>query len=101
MEAVSVAAQFMNRQDVYSVETATYNQVQAFKVTFSSGDIVYVGLDGQVITTTKLQPVVVNVEPTKKPKKNRSSDNSTNSQPQNNGAQDPHNGDYGGEGGDD
>jgi hypothetical protein len=91
MEAVSVASQFMNQQDVYSVESATYNQAPAFKVTFSSGDIVYVGLDGQVITTTKLKPVVVNVAPTKAPKKHKSSNNN------NGGGQSANNGGGGGE----
>ncbi len=68
-EAANIAAQAINRQDVYSVESSTYQGVEAFKVVFSSGDMVYIGLDRQVLTTTKLQPVVVNVPATKPPKK--------------------------------
>jgi hypothetical protein len=76
LEAASLAAQFLNRQDVYSVESTTLDGVNAFKVTFSSGDIVYVGLDGQVISTTKLQPAVItNVEPTPKPHKKNNNNN--------------------------
>ncbi len=68
--AAGIAAQFMNKQDVYSVESATLEGANVYKVVFSSGDIVYVGLDGKVISTTKLQPVVVtNFEPTPKPNK--------------------------------
>jgi hypothetical protein len=75
-DAAGIAAQFMNKQDVYSVETATLDGANVYKVTFSSGDIVYVGLDGKVISTTKLQPVVVtNVDPTPKPHKKNNNNN--------------------------
>lgn len=58
-QAASIAAQFINATDVYSVEVSSLNGVQAFKVVFSSGNVVYVGLDGQVMLTTQLQPTVV------------------------------------------
>ncbi len=48
-DAASIAAKSINRTDLYSVELTTYQAVQAYKVTFSSGDIVYVGLTGQVL----------------------------------------------------
>jgi hypothetical protein len=50
-DAASIAAKALNRTDLYSVELATYQGVQAYKVTFSSGDIVYVSLTGQVLGT--------------------------------------------------
>ena len=89
MEAVAAASQFLNQQDVYSVESSTYKQTPAFKVTFSSGTIVFVGLDGQILTTTKLQPVVVNnVLPTKPPKKQKSgNDGGGQSSASNNGGE--------------
>lgn len=48
-DAASIAAKAINRTDLYSVELTTYQAVQAYKVTFSSGDIVYVGMTGQVL----------------------------------------------------
>jgi hypothetical protein len=69
LQATTIASQALGHNDVYSVETSTYKGVDAYKVVFSSGDVVYVGLDAQILETTKLKPVVVNVpapEPTKK-----------------------------------
>jgi hypothetical protein len=48
-DAASIAAKALNRTDLYSIELADYQGTQAYKVTFSSGDIVYVGLDGKVL----------------------------------------------------
>jgi hypothetical protein len=78
-QAATLAAEAINRQDVYSVETSTYNGTEAYKVVFSSGDIVYIGLDAQVLAKTKLQPVVVSVPATKRPKHNTNRGNSGNS----------------------
>ena len=50
-DAASIAAKAINRTDLYSVELADYQGTQAYKVTFSSGDIVYVSMDGQVLGT--------------------------------------------------
>ena len=47
--AADVASQFLDRTDAYSVQLAEYNGVQAYKVTFSSADVVYISLDGQVL----------------------------------------------------
>jgi hypothetical protein len=49
-QAASAAAQYLNRSDLYSVETAALNGTTAFKVTFSSGDVVYVSTQGQVMS---------------------------------------------------
>jgi hypothetical protein len=75
--AANLAAEAINRQDVYSVETSTYEGAEAYKVVFSSGDVVYIAPDGTVLTTTKLQPVVVSV-PATKPPKHRTNDNNNN-----------------------
>ena len=48
-DAETIASQYINRTDLYSIEMTTLSGAQAYKVTFSSGDIVYVGLDGQVL----------------------------------------------------
>jgi uncharacterized membrane protein len=48
-DAAQLAAQYMGHSDLYSVESSTYNGAQVYKVTFSSGDVVFVSLDGQVV----------------------------------------------------
>ncbi len=52
-QAATIAAEYLGRQDVYAVESALLDLVTVYKVTFSSGDIVYVGLDGQILHTEK------------------------------------------------
>ncbi len=74
-QAASIAAQYMKKTDVYSVESTSLNGVNAFKVVFSSGDVVYVGLDGIVISTPTLQPTTVSVQPTTALQKHQGSSN--------------------------
>lgn len=47
--AAQIAASYLGRTDLYSVEVSQYNGASAYMVTFSSGDIVYVSLDGQIL----------------------------------------------------
>ncbi len=65
-DAASVAVKFSNRTDLYSVELADFNSSQTYKVVFSSGDVIYVAMDGRVIGIASLsQPVVAS--PTTQP----------------------------------
>ena len=48
-EAANLAAKAISRQDVYSVETFSYKGADSYKVVFSSGDIVYIGMDRMVL----------------------------------------------------
>jgi hypothetical protein len=48
-QAAAIAAAYINRKDVYAVESAALDTVTVYKVIFSSGIIVYVGLDGQIL----------------------------------------------------
>ena len=48
-EAASIASAYLGLKDVYAVENAVINSVAVYKVIFSSGDIVYVGLDGRIL----------------------------------------------------
>jgi hypothetical protein len=84
--AVELAVAAINRQDVYSVETSTYQGVESYKVVFSSGDIVYIGLDKQVLAKTKLQVAVVSPTQaaTKRVKSTGGGGVTTNSQPSSN-----------------
>jgi hypothetical protein len=58
-EAAAIASKVLNRTDLYSVEFAPLEGVDAYLVTFSSGDLVYVGMDGQVLSISKLAVTVV------------------------------------------
>jgi hypothetical protein len=54
-QAAQVAGSYIHRSDAYSVESISNNGVTAYKVTFSSGDVVYVSTDGQVISVQYAQ----------------------------------------------
>ncbi len=58
-EAAAVAASVLNQQNIYSVESTPFNGADAYKVVFSSGQVAFVGLDGQILSITQTQPVVV------------------------------------------
>ncbi len=84
-EAALLAATAINRQDVYSVEASTYKGTEAYKVVFSSGDIVYIGMDKLVLSKSKLVATVITVDPTQAPKKkNKGGGGGGNSQPASN-----------------
>jgi TolA-binding protein len=48
-QAIQVAANFLGDERVYSIEGTIVRGVALYKVTFSSGAVVYIGLDGQVV----------------------------------------------------
>jgi len=63
-QAADLAAKVLGRTDLYSVETTGLNGVSTYLVTFSSGDLVYVSPQGQILsivatTMTAVPPVVV------------------------------------------
>jgi hypothetical protein len=47
--AVTVASEFLGRTDAYSIQLTDYKGQPAFKVTFTSGDVVFVSVAGQVL----------------------------------------------------
>lgn len=53
--AAAIAAQYLGRNDLYAVESSTMDSRPAYLVTFSSGDQVYISLDGQVLVYTPAQ----------------------------------------------
>ena len=65
-EAANLASSVIGRTDLYSSENTQLDGVDAYLVTFSSGDLVYVSLDGKILSISKLpvkyvlssQPVV-------------------------------------------
>ena len=57
-QAAELASQVLGKTDVYSVETSAFNGQSAYLVTFSAGDLVYVGPQGAILSVTPA-PVVV------------------------------------------
>jgi hypothetical protein len=49
-QLAQIAARFIGRSDLYSVEIAPFNGISAYKVTFSSGDQVYIDPQGNVLS---------------------------------------------------
>ena len=50
----------MGDTDLFSVEVTEFNGENVYLVTFSSGDLVYMSLDGTILSIGKLDVVVVN-----------------------------------------
>ena len=70
-EAAQLAVQVVGNTNLLSAESSSFNGIDAYLITFTNNDAVYIGLDGQVLNV-QVSPVVVNVEPAKKQKnKNR------------------------------
>ena len=57
--AADIASTVLGRTDLYSVEVTQFEGVDAYLVTFSSGDLVYLSLDGQVLSISKLAVTVI------------------------------------------
>jgi hypothetical protein len=75
-DAAQLAAKVVGNTNLLSAETSSFNGVSAYLVTFTNNDMVYVGLDGQILSVQVATPtpVVVNVPaPTKAHKKNNGS----------------------------
>jgi hypothetical protein len=49
-QAAQIAGSYIHRTDAYSVESVSTNGTIVYKVTFSSGDVVYVSTTGQVVS---------------------------------------------------
>jgi uncharacterized membrane protein YgcG len=62
-DAAAAAAKFLSRTDPYSVQLSDFNGTQAYKVTFSSGDVVFIGLDGLVLGTVPAPAQVASAGP--------------------------------------
>ncbi len=58
-EAAGLAATALNRQDVYSVETFSFNGLDTYKVVFVTGDSVIIGMDRKVLSIAPPEVVAV------------------------------------------
>jgi hypothetical protein len=57
--AATLATKVLNRNDLFSAEITQLDGVDVYLVTFSSGDLVYVGLDGQILSISKLPVTII------------------------------------------
>ncbi len=76
--AATLASNVINRTDLFSAEITQFNGMDVYLITFSSGDIVYVGFDGQILSISKVAVTVVN-QPA--PKNNRGNNGNQNNNP--------------------
>lgn len=77
VQAAQLATQVVGNSSLLSAESSSINGVDAYKITFTNNDVVYVGLDGQILSV-QVAPVVVNVSLPEKPKnKNHNNNNSS------------------------
>ena len=59
-EAAQLAALVVGNTNLLSAESSSINGVNAYMVTFTNKDVVYVGLDGQILGV-QVAPVVMNI----------------------------------------
>ncbi len=77
-QAAQMAAQVVGNANLLSAESSTINGTNAYKITFTNNDVVYVGLDGQILSV-QVAPVVVNVSaPAAPPAKHKNKNNNNN-----------------------
>jgi len=70
-QAGQLAAQVLGHNDLLSAESSSVNGTNAYKIIFISGDIVYVGLDGQILSIQAAPKVItIQAQPTKRTAKN-------------------------------
>jgi uncharacterized membrane protein YgcG len=106
-QAAALASNVIGRTDLYSAENSQLDDVDAYLVTFSSGDIVYVSLDGKIMSISKLPVVYIASQSSSPASGGGSGDNGGNNgssappSSNNGGGNDTGGGDDGGGGGDD
>lgn len=62
-QAANLAAQVIGSTDLLSAESSNFNGTNAYMITFVNNDVVYVGLDGQILSVqiAPPTPVLINV----------------------------------------
>jgi hypothetical protein len=80
VQAAQLATQVVGNSSLLSAESSSINGVDAYKITFTNNDVVYVGLDGQILSV-QVAPVVVNVSlPEQQKNKSHNNNNSSSSE---------------------
>jgi len=88
-EAAQFAAQVVGHENLLSAETSNFNGVDAYLITFTNNDVVYIGLDGQVLSV-QIAPVFVNVAPPVSQNNNKNNNKNNNTQNNNRGEDGAH-----------
>jgi len=60
VQAAQLASQVVGNPNLLSAESSDLNGANAYKITFTNNDVVYVGLDGQILSI-QVAPVVNNI----------------------------------------
>jgi hypothetical protein len=60
-QAAQLAAQVVGNNNLLSAESSSINGTDAYKITFTNNDVVFVSLDGQILSV-QVAPAIVNVE---------------------------------------
>ncbi len=95
-QAAALAAQVLGHTDLFSVESTILNGASVYLVTFSSGDLVYVSPDGQIVSISKIVPAVVSVPASQQNRRSRE-DSSSPAPSGDDHHDDDHGDDHGGE----
>ena len=75
--AAQLAAQVVGNTSLLSAESSTFNGASAYLITFTNQDLVYVGLDGEILGV-QIAPVIMNVSASLQVRqKNRDNSNSS------------------------
>ena len=90
-QAAQLAAQVVGNTNLLSAESSNINGADAYKITFTNNDVVYVGLDGQILAV-QVAPVVNVV--VQAPVKNRDRDKNNNNNVNTNNAVESHDDDH-------
>lgn len=69
VQAAQLAAQVVGNPSLLSAESSTFNGADAYLITFTNNDKVYVGLDGQILSV-QVAPALVNAAPGINPNSN-------------------------------
>ena len=77
LQASQLATQVVGNSNLLSAESSNIDGVVAYKITFTNNDVVYVGLDGQILSV-QVAPLVVNVSLPEQ-QKNKNHNNSSHS----------------------
>jgi hypothetical protein len=81
VQAAQLAAQVAGNSDLLSAESSDVNGTNAYKITFTNNDVVYVGLDGRILSV-QIAPVVNTIvvqAPAQHKDKNKNGDNNNTS----------------------
>lgn len=76
-QAAQLAAQVVGNSNLLSAESSTFDGVDAYKITFTNNDVIYIGLEGQILSV-QVAPVVVNVAVPAQPANNKKNGNGSN-----------------------